>query len=98
MRLEYRSNNANDTIILVDSSNVVRSRWDATTQSVSDFADCVVDADDWDDHYGDEHSPDEFGSLVATREGFNLNVHDLSTWHRAVGFVQVQRRHAKTRA
>jgi hypothetical protein len=69
MRLEYRSNNAYDTIIMVDlSTGLAVSRWAATEEAVTNFLDATQDADDWDTHHNDDN-PDEFGDLLAWRAG-----------------------------
>jgi hypothetical protein len=69
MRLEYRSNNAYDTIILVDlSTGRAVSRWAATDEAVTNFLDATQDADDWDTHHNDDQ-PDDFGDLLGWREG-----------------------------
>lgn len=70
-RLEYRTNNAYDTILLVDlATGLVRSRWDATPKAKDDFLDASQDAADWDDqHMIDDAIPaSEYGDLLAWRE------------------------------
>jgi hypothetical protein len=70
-RLEYRSNNAYDTILLVDlETGFVRSRWDATPEATGNFLDASQDAGDWDDQRMiDEAIPAErFGDLLGWRE------------------------------
>lgn len=69
MRLEYRSNNAYDTILLVDlSTGRAVSRWDATEEAVANFLDASQDADLWDTHHNADN-PDDFGDLLGWRDG-----------------------------
>lgn len=69
MRLEYRSNNAYDTIILVDpSTGLAVSRWDATPETVENFLDTPQDANLWDDHHNQDKAQD-FGDLLGWRDG-----------------------------
>lgn len=78
-RLEYRTNNAYDTILLVDlESGLVRSRWDATTKAgmgsatkaTEDFLDSSQAVSDWDDQHmiDDEIPATEFGELLGWRQ------------------------------
>ncbi len=70
-RLEYRSNNAYDTVLLVDAdTGLVRSRWDATPEAVTNFLDASQDTADWDDqHLADDGIEAElFGDLCGWRE------------------------------
>jgi hypothetical protein len=69
MRLEYRSNNAYDTIILVDlSTGRAVSRWDTDEEAVANFLDSTQDADLWDLHHNDDN-PNDFGDLLGWRDG-----------------------------
>lgn len=71
MRLENRSNNAYDTIILIDpSTGLAISRWDATPENVDNFLDSAQDVDSWDNHHN-EDNPEDFGELLGWREGTN---------------------------
>lgn len=70
-RLEYRQNNAYDTILLVDiATGLVYSRWDATPEATENFLDATQDAADWDDHHliGDQIPADDFGDLLGWRQ------------------------------
>lgn len=68
MRLEYRSNNAYDTIILVDpATGLAVSRWDVTPVTTGNFLDASQDADQWDNHHNNDN-PDDFGELLGSRE------------------------------
>ena len=72
-RLEYRSNNAFDSILLVDmETGLVRSRWDVTDKSLSDFLDESQDAADWDDQSLQFEMPtrtgEDYGELLGYRD------------------------------
>lgn len=87
-RLEYRTNNAYDSIVLVDeASGLVRSDWTVDPQALRDFCDCSQDAGDWDDRFGGEHTGDEYGTLVAIRRGYTLEAVDVEAWERRLQVV-----------
>jgi hypothetical protein len=91
LRLEYRHNNAYDTILLVDlATALVRSRWDATPKATKDFLDASQDAADWDDQHliDDGLLADDFGDLLAWRqsgEGVQLSTDMVTVAERVLG-------------
>ena len=85
MYLQYRHNGGYDSVLLVDLG-VVRSDWTVTRQVMEDFADLTSNPDNWDDRGGEDHRPDEYGVLVATRRGHTIEVHNDSMWNERVAF------------
>ena len=86
--LQYRTNNAYDSIVLVDdATGLVRSDWTVDAKAMHDFCDSSQDAGDWDDRMGDEHKPDDYGTLVAIRRGYTLEAIDAEAWERRVARV-----------
>lgn len=85
--LEYRHNNANDFVILVDDSGLVRSDWAVTPDVLRDFCDCSQDASDWDDRGGVDHKPDDYGTLAARRGCYELQAIDVELWESRVAFM-----------
>lgn len=87
-RLEYRHNNAYDAVILVDDeTGIVRSNWTVSPQVMRDYCDCSQDAGDWEDHSGDEHTPEQYGELIAVRRGYALEIVDEDKWPKRVEFI-----------
>lgn len=87
-RLEYRTNNAYDSIILVDeATGLVRSDWTVNPKAMQDFCDCSQDVSDWDDRFGDEHKADDYGALVAIRRGYTLEAVDAEQWERRLAAI-----------
>lgn len=83
-RLEYRHTNGNDSVVLVDlDSGLVRSDWAVTPDVLRDYCDCSQDAADWHDRFGD-HQPDDYGSLVSYRSGYELTAVDAELWAERV--------------
>ena len=85
MRLEYRTNNVYDTVLLVDNGRVV-STWEVTPEVLRDFCNCSQDAGDWDHQFNDSN-PRDYGKLVAVREGYTLRAVDRAEWEARVQFV-----------
>lgn len=85
MRLEYRTNNLHDTVLLVDADWRVRSTWEVTPTVLRDFCDCTQDAGDWDDG-GRSDTPKDYGELVAVREGYALMAVEKEKWAERINF------------
>lgn len=84
-RLEYRTNNANDFVLLVDeSTELVRSDWMVDAGVLRDFCDCSQDAGDWDDRFGAEHLAEDYGAIVAVRREYELTVLVSDAWRERV--------------
>lgn len=84
MRLEYRHNNAYDTVVLVSHEGEVQSEWTVTPDMMHEFCDCSQDPTEWDDQGGDFAAPKEYGDLVAVREGHTLRAINVSLWEAAI--------------
>lgn len=85
-QLEYRTNNAHDWVLLV-ADGLVRSDWAVTPEVLREFCDCSQDANDWDDRFGDEAKPDEYGTLIAVRRDYTLEAIDKVQWEKQVSYV-----------
>jgi len=85
-KLMYMTSNGGDRVILV-LDGVVRSDWGVTPEVLADFCTCTTDAADWDDRFGNEHKPEDYGDAIAERDGYSLIMLDEDRWRDRLGFV-----------
>lgn len=84
--LQYRTNNAYDTILSV-RDGVAVTRTDVTPAVFAEFQAGGFDAGDWDGRgVEDATDPDDYGTLVATRSGESLTVVDSTRWAERADF------------
>jgi hypothetical protein len=83
--LQYRTNTAFDTVLLVVDGHV-RNDWMVDAVVMHEFCDCSQDAADWDDGFSDE-SPEVYGQLIAVRRGYTLKAIDVGKWTARVAFM-----------
>lgn len=68
--LEYRTNNAYDSVLLVEDGTVIGA-WDAAVVP-RDHLDNPGDLSDWDATYPDCTDPDDYGTLLWTKAGIRV--------------------------
>ncbi len=91
LRLEYRHNNGYDSIILVNAKGDVRSDWTVTPAAFKDFCDLTEGPTGWDDRFGDEHKPEDYGPLVAVRLDLQIVIVDEKLWEDCTSNLGVPR-------
>jgi hypothetical protein len=85
VQLEYRHNEVRDTVLFVDDGKV-KSVWTVDRPMMESFCNCSQNASDWDDHGWTGSYPDEFGKLLASRQGYALTSVAHGTWIERVRY------------
>ncbi len=89
--LEYRHNNACDTILMLESDGKcrgkIRSAWTVETIVMLEFCDCSMAPEEFDDQGGiDGHRPHDYGTLLAERIGHELHCHNAADFAERMKF------------